>query len=121
MAQPQKVPIVPQEAIARIRALSTPDRLLSLYEYGVEGCAQQSREQVSAVLVELIGTLDFEYGEIAEGFYRLYEYCLRKCLEGEFDQVAWILQDLRDTWSQAFSETPALDQVPIVSQPPQAD
>jgi len=91
--------------LAVLRGLSTADRILGLYEYGIEGCAQESEAQVSAVLLELLASIDLQYGEIAEGFFRLYDYCLERTREGEFDQVAWILEDLRTTWASSVDET----------------
>jgi hypothetical protein len=97
----------PVSAIHALRGLGLPERLLGLYGYGIEGCAERNEEQVSAVLTELIGTLNFDYGETADGFHRLYTFCLARTREGEFDQVAWILGDLHDTWAGAFDAASA--------------
>jgi flagellin-specific chaperone FliS len=107
MDKSQTTPTAPDSAIDALRGLSPSDRLLGLYGYGIEGCAQRNKEQVTAVLQELIGILNFDYGEIAKGFYRLYAFCLAKSQDGEFDQVAWILRDLHDTWAQAFQDAGA--------------
>lgn len=90
-----------QDAIAALRSLNTTDRLLGLYDLGVEGCAVRNKEQVTAVIEELIGTLDFSYGEIAEGSQRVYEHCLRQARERRFSQVAFVLQDLQETLASA--------------------
>lgn len=96
--------------ITELRVLSTSDRLLGLYELGIDGCAGKNTEQVNAVLQELIGALDFEYADIAEGFHRLYTYCLEQTREGAFDRVAFILQDLRDTLLRAVADSGATDE-----------
>jgi hypothetical protein len=114
------IPIAPESPICALRNLSTSERLLGLYAYGIEGCTEQNRAQVMAVLEELISILDFSYGEIAEGFYRLYAFCLRKTREGQFDQVAWILRDLHDTWAQALTDAPAATPVPLTRSDPGA-
>jgi hypothetical protein len=90
-----------QGAIAALRSLNTTGRLLGLYDLGIEGCAVRNRELVTAVIEELIGTLDFTYGEIAEGFQRVYEYCLRQARERRFSQVAVVLQNLQETLESA--------------------
>lgn len=107
MEMARTVPIAPSSAIAALRSLSSGDRLLGLYDHGVAGCAQRNQEQVTAVLEELISILDFGYGEIAEGFYRLYAFCLREIRLGQFQQPAWILSDLRDTWARTLSDAAA--------------
>lgn len=93
-----------EHVIAELRAVGTGDRLLGLYELGIEGCAQHRAEQVKAVVEELIGTLDFEYADIAEGFHRIYTYCMQQAGAGEFDRVAFVLEDLRDTLLRAVNE-----------------
>jgi hypothetical protein len=103
MHQAGIISTAPISAIHALRDLALPERLLGLYGYGIEGCAERSQEQVSAVLQELIGILNFDYGETAQGFHHLYTFCLAKARSGHFDQVARILGDLHDTWAQAFS------------------
>lgn len=100
MDQSRTVPAA-SATIEVLRGLPSHDRLLGLYEYALEGCAQRRGDQVSAALEELICMLDFQYGEVTEGFYRVYEYCLRKTREGQFTRVAWILGDLHQTLNEA--------------------
>lgn len=97
----------PPAVFAELRSLGIAERILGLYEYGIEACEQGHAEEVRATLVELIGTLDLDYGEIAEAFCRLYQYCLQQAQKGEFEEVAWILEDLRDAWMHASSEATA--------------
>ena len=100
-------PVSIDRIITELRVLGTTDRLLGLYELGIDGCARFNADQVTLVLQELIGTLDFQYADIAEGFNRLYAYCLDQTTEGAFDRVVFILEDLRDTLMSAIVETDA--------------
>jgi hypothetical protein len=93
-----------ERVITELRFLGTSDRLLGLYELGLDGCAEQDAAQVTTVVRELIASLDYEYGEIAEGFRRVYDYCLQQAGESQFDSVAFILQDLRDTLMRAVTD-----------------
>lgn len=106
----EAAPVTFDMVITELRVLSTSDRLLGLYELGIDGCAAKHVDQVNAVLNELIGALDFEYADIAEGFHRLYTYCLEQNREGAFDRVAFILQDLRDTLLRAIADSGASDE-----------
>lgn len=106
----EAAPVTFDMVITELRVLSTSDRLLGLYELGIDGCAAKHVDQVTAVLNELIGALDFEYADIAEGFHRLYTYCLEQSREGAFDRVAFILQDLRDTLLRAIADSGASDE-----------
>ena len=82
--------------------------LLGIYEAGIEGCQQQDSRQASAALVELIGALNFEYEEASMGLFRLYDYCLRQVRDKKFSEVAQILADLRDAWTEALQRNGAL-------------
>jgi flagellin-specific chaperone FliS len=114
MDRARTVPIAPGSAVAALRSLSSGERLLGLYNHAVTGCAERNREQVTAALEELISLLDFGYGEVAEGFYRLYSFCLREIRLGQFEQPAWILRDLRDTWADTFSDATANTTPPVI-------
>lgn len=94
----------PDGTLAALRVLDVPDRILGLYEYAIDACGSRDAARARAALVELLGTLDFSYGDIAEGFSRVYEYCLRKVHDGEFDRAAWILHELRATWQHALED-----------------
>jgi hypothetical protein len=116
MDRARTVPIAPGSPIAELRSLGSGDRLLGLYNHGVTGCADRDREQVVAALEELISLLDFGFGEVAEGFYRLYSFCLREIRLGQFEQPAWILRDLRDTWAHTLSDATADSTSPATEQ-----
>jgi flagellar protein FliS len=102
-------PITLERVISELRQLSTSDRLLGLYELGLEGCANHDPNQVTLVVMELMASLDYEYADIADGFRRVYEYCLQQAAEGQLESVAFIFQDLRDTLMRAITDSAASD------------
>jgi flagellin-specific chaperone FliS len=112
MERSQTISVNQESVIGALRRLHPSERLLALYEYGIDGCAERDQEKVVAVLEELINILDFKYGEIADGFYRVYSFSLRKAQKGEFEPVSWLLQDLRDTWVQSLASLPAGTVIP---------
>jgi hypothetical protein len=87
--------------IAELRVLPAQDRLLGLYGLGIDGCERGDAEQARAVLDELIASLDFSYGDIAEAFQQLYAYCLVQSGRGDLASVAFIFGDLRATLLRA--------------------
>jgi hypothetical protein len=95
------VQVTTELIIAELRALPAQDRLLGLYGLGIDGCESGDSEQVRAVLDELIASLDFSYGDIAEAFQQLYAYCLTQCGRGALDSVAFVFTDLRATLLRA--------------------
>jgi hypothetical protein len=104
-----------ERAIDALRDMSPSERLMGLYRYGMEGCRRRDAAQVTAVLDELIGSLDYGSGEVAEGFYRLYSACLDKCRRGQFADVAWVLRELQGVWQAAFADSLAIPEIPLLS------
>ncbi len=83
----------------------SPGQLIEkLYSIGIKGCYEKDSSKVSRVLTELISSLDFTYKEIALGFYRIYEYCLRIVKAGKFEEVIGILKELEGAWKEATKD-----------------
>ncbi|MDP3727779.1 MAG: hypothetical protein Q8R35_04065 [bacterium] len=97
-------PLSVQQQIAALKVLATSARLTGLYELGIAACADKRRDDVEAVVQELIASLDYEYANIADAFNRVYTYCLEQARERAFERVAFILTDLRDTLQQALAD-----------------
>ena len=85
------------------RAMTPRQVLLQLYDLAIAGCVARDMRRASAALVELIAALDFNYEEIAQGLYRLYEYALRQVKAERYEASLGVLRELRDTWEQAFA------------------
>jgi len=85
----------------QLSGLSPVQLLIRLYDVAVMSCSRKDRQRLNQALVQLIGSLNFEYGEISLVSYRLYNYCLRQARMGRFDEVKAILVGLRDAWVQA--------------------
>lgn len=79
--------------------------------------AHENLLRAQDIIAELLGTLDFEQGELAERLARLYEYIHRRLVEANvrksvepLDEVLCYLRDLRDAWQEA---------VALAAQPPE--
>ncbi|MBI4246629.1 MAG: flagellar protein FliS [Candidatus Rokubacteria bacterium] len=90
-------------ATAQTQGMSQQRMLLQLYDFAVAGCVAGDARKTTAAIVELIAALNFDYEEIATGFYRLYEYALREVRQGHFEEARKVLDGLRAAWQQAFS------------------
>jgi len=93
------------DAYLATRVMSaTPEQLLiMLYDFAIVNCQKKDIDKVSRALTELIGTLNFEYEDIALNLFRLYQYCLDLVKKQSFDDACAILKELRDTWEMAFT------------------
>jgi flagellar protein FliS len=87
---------------------SSPQQLVvKLYDIGIAACHAGDRKRVRSVLVELIGSLNFQDGgDIATRLHGLYEFCLNESGEGDLDVVCDLLVNLRDAWKEVAKTRP---------------
>jgi len=76
--------------------------ILKMYDLFIVSCKRQDVQKMSKVLIELMGSLNFEYEDTSTRLYRLYEYCQRCIFQKKFDEALYIIKELRDTWAEAF-------------------
>lgn len=88
-----------------IMTLNPLQLLIKAYDAGITACNRKDEHKASAVLTELIDSLNFDYADIANSLFRLYEYCMREVKRGNFDVTLKILKELRETWIQAQDDT----------------
>ena len=77
--------------------------VLKLYDIGIESCIKRDKIQVEKVLRTLTNSLNFEYTEIANSFYELYQYALKVLKEENFDDILLIMKDLRAAWENVVN------------------
>ena len=72
--------------------------------------ASQKLSRAEAIIDELLATLDMDAGEIAERLQAIYVFCKTRLIEARIerdavrvDQVARLLSELREAWSQVRS------------------
>ncbi len=89
-------------------ATASPERLIAkLYDLGVAACYTGDRARLRAVLVELVGGLDFERGdELAQRLHDLYAFCLTRSIDGDLAVVAELLEGLRGAWQEGVVGLP---------------
>jgi flagellar secretion chaperone FliS len=79
----------------------------------IDGSWLQASEKLSraeAIIDELLATLDMDAGEVADRLQSIYVFCKTRLIEARIerdavrvDQVARLLAELRDAWSQVRS------------------
>ncbi len=81
----------------------TPEQVVhKLMTLGVQGCRKEDKTQAVRAVNALILALDFKYGDVAMGFFRLYDYCKSCIYKSDFGSAITILDELRATWAEAF-------------------
>ena len=88
---------------------ASPEKLISLlYDIGSKSCRAKDRQKAAKVLVELIAALNFEYKEIATGFFDLYRYALDEVCKGRFESALIVFEELSDVWKSAVMKNPSI-------------
>ncbi|HQT90536.1 MAG TPA: flagellar protein FliS [Candidatus Kryptobacter bacterium] len=85
-----------------LMSFSPVQLILKLYDYVIVQSKRGDSEKVNAGLAQLIASLNFDYSEIALGFFRLYRYCQTRSRKGDFEEVITVISELRAAWAQAF-------------------
>ncbi len=82
---------------------SPTELILKLYDLAIVSTKKKDISKANRVLTELISALNFDYQEVALGFFRLYRYCQEHLIQGNTQEPLQILQQLRETWARAFN------------------
>ncbi|MGR3319609.1 MAG: hypothetical protein ACUZ8O_14165 [Candidatus Anammoxibacter sp.] len=72
-----------------------------IFDIGIEACDQKDVLKVCKVLDTLKGMLNLQYKEVASGFNRLYDFCLKFVNDKKFENTRDILFELRQSWNVA--------------------
>ncbi len=82
---------------------SPEELILKLYDLGLLSIKKGDLQKANRVLTELISSLNFDYQEVALGFFKLYRYCQNELYQGRTEMPLKILTELRESWAKAFN------------------
>lgn len=100
-----------QTSLPILSDLDTPaptEAVNDLYERVVIGCQERNKAKVYSTLMELMSTLDFNNRLLALDYFRAYEQCIRLARANRFNDVATIIQHMRDPWTRLTSSSVAV-------------
>jgi flagellar protein FliS len=83
--------------------LTPVEIILRLYDVALVSCKKNDFMLARKAINELIASLNFDYREVSLGLFSLYDYSKRCIRENKIDEAVNTLQELRDTWAQAFN------------------
>ena len=85
----------------QIAGASPLDLLIMAYDAALASCGQSDLVRLTKAVSVLRDALDYSYdAEVALGFFRLYQYIGDLGRQGNFDEAAGLLRELRDAWVQ---------------------
>ena len=78
---------------------ASPVRLVVMaYDLAIKACEQQDFTQAVKTIGALRDALNFDYGEVAVGLFRLYQWCLDCIRQGDYASALQTLRELREAW-----------------------
>lgn len=77
--------------------------ILKMYDLFLVSAKRNDVSKMSRILIELMGSLNFEVEDTATRLYRLYEYTQRCIFQKNIDEACFIIRELRDAWAKAFN------------------
>ena len=87
----------------QIMNMSPEQLVLKIYDIAIVSVKKGEKQRANRAIAELIGSLNFDYQEMAIGLFRLYRYAQTKIREGNKEEAIMILEELRNTWATAFN------------------
>lgn len=95
---PEKDPYLKQKVLS-----ASPEQLVSyIYDVVLVACERKDQERALRGLSGLIRALNFDYKDVAVPMYQLYQYCVEKARNKEFDEVESLIRGLKMAWVEAM-------------------
>jgi flagellar protein FliS len=108
-APPERLVVMLYDGAGRFLA-----RAVEAVREGDMAAAAEPLHRAHAILDELLATLDFEAGEVAERLESIYLFCKRTLIEAQLardpepiERVAGLLGVLRGAWAEVAEKGPA--------------
>ena len=78
---------------------ASPLRLVIMaYDVAIRACEAKDLARGSQAVSLLRDSLNFDYPEASVGLYRLYQWCLDCMRQGNWEDAASVLRELRGAW-----------------------
>jgi flagellin-specific chaperone FliS len=78
---------------------ASPIRLVVMtFDLAIQACEGKEFIRASKVVSHLRDSLNFDHGDAALGFFRLYQWCLDCIRKEDYESALKVLYELRETW-----------------------
>jgi flagellin-specific chaperone FliS len=71
------------------------------YDLAIRSCEQKDFEKAVKTIGVLRDALNFDYPEVSNGLFRLYQWCLECIRKGDYASALGTLRELRSAWRTA--------------------
>ncbi len=92
--------------VQKILTASSEQLIVYIYDAAIVACVRKEKVKASQAVQELINSLNFDSDKnIAVKFFQLYHYILNQINSNNFNEARELLNELRETWSEAMKIT----------------
>jgi flagellin-specific chaperone FliS len=71
------------------------------YDLAIRSCEQKDFEKAVKTIGVLRDALNFDYPDVSNGLFRLYQWCLECIRKGDYHSALATLRELRSAWRTA--------------------
>ncbi len=83
--------------------LTPVEMVKRMYDLAIIAGKKNDTEKAQRIVRELMIALDYSQGDLAVQLFHLYQYCIKSFREDRRDEAISVLEDLRNTWAEAFN------------------
>lgn len=89
--------------VQKIMTASPEELIKYVYDAAITACAREDHSRALQAVQELINALNFETGEVAQTFYKVYNSIMERIHKREFEEAREQLISIRTTWNRAMN------------------
>lgn len=87
----------------QLESMRPEELVLVVYEQGIRACREQNARKARRAVQMLINALDFDF-EVAGNLLTFYDWIYRLLREGQYEEAATALEEMRETWAAAIKQ-----------------
>lgn len=83
--------------------LTPVEMVKRMYDLAIISAKKNDIEKAQRIIRELMIALDYSQGDLSVQLFHLYQYCIKSFREERRDEAISVLEELRNTWAEAFN------------------
>ena len=89
--------------VQKVMTASPEQLVLYVLDAAILACSRKDKAKAMDALQILIGSLKFDYHEIASNFYTGYRGIINLVNRNEYDEAKIMITDIKGTWKKAMN------------------
>ncbi|MCK5520032.1 MAG: hypothetical protein KAI81_02880 [Candidatus Marinimicrobia bacterium] len=89
--------------VQKVMTASPEQLVLYVFDAASLACKRKDKDKAMQALQVLIGSLKFDYHEIATNFYNTYHGIINVINQDKYDLATTMIADIKGTWQEAMN------------------